>query len=136
MPSPDDLRAHIADGRSALRSAIETAGDRWDQAIPGDEWSPRKTAEHAIGAEVYFASEVCSACGYPGLDPWTGSYATAAEALAGLDQAAAAADGRLKYVSDTDLVKTHPGMGTVTDIMTIDARHLLEPAEQLRGGAH
>jgi hypothetical protein len=133
MPSPDELRAHIAEGRTALRSAIQTSGDRWEQTIPGDDWSPRKAAEHAIGAEVYFASEVCSACGYPGLDPWTGSYATPADAIAGLDQAAAAADGRLKYVSDTDLVKSHPQMGTVTDIMTIDARHLLEHAEQLRG---
>src|SRR6185312_1800227 len=86
MPSPDELRAHIAEGRAALKSAIQTSGDRWEQTIPGDDWSPRKAAEHAIGAEVYFASEVCSACGYPGLDPWTGSYATPADAIAGLDR--------------------------------------------------
>ena len=72
MPTPDELRASIAEAREALRSSIAAAGDRWE-VTADDDWTPRKTAEHAIAAEVYFATEVCAACGYPGLDPWPAS---------------------------------------------------------------
>jgi hypothetical protein len=130
MPTPGELRAAIAEGRELLRSSIAAAAARWDSGA-GDGWSPRKTAEHAIASEVFFASQVCAACGYPGLDPWPAQYATSAEALQGLADAGAKADGRLKYVTETDLPMKHERMGTVTEIMELNASHLREHAGQI-----
>lgn len=135
MATPDELRTTITASRDELRQAIHAASARWNQPLPDDEWTPRQAAEHAIGSEVRFASEVCIACGYPGLDPWEANYVSANEALAGLEQAGAKADGRLKYVTDGDLLHVHEEWkASVADIMAYHARHLREHAEQLRRG--
>ena len=63
MPSAHELRVEITAGREALRNAIEGAAGQWDRSPEGDEWSPRKTAEHALSAELHFASEVATATG-------------------------------------------------------------------------
>ncbi len=132
MPTPDELRARIAAGRASLRSAIAAVAGRWD-AAPAGEWSPRQIAEHAIPMEVAFASDVCAACGYPGLPPWEASYPSAADALANLDEAGAKADGRLKYVSDNDLTMKQADYGDVAGLMAHNADHLEEHAAQMRG---
>jgi hypothetical protein len=82
---------------------------------------------------VFFASQVCAACGYPGLDAWPADYESPSAALEGLEAAAAKADGRLKYVTETDLPMKHEQMGTVVDIMTLNANHLKEHAAQIAG---
>ena len=95
MAAPDELRAAIAEGRAAFRSALESANDSWEKTPAGgegeDAWSPRQVAEHLIPTESYFTTQICKACGYPGLDRVEASYATAAEALAAAARVAAGA---------------------------------------------
>lgn len=133
MSDPDELRSNIVRSREALRTAIAAARNCWEQ-VPGEEWTPRLVAEHAIKSEVFFASEVCLACGYPGLDAWDANHPSADSALAGLEAAGAKADGRLKYVTDKDLVISHPRFGLVADVMALHARHLEEHANQIVSG--
>lgn len=137
MPTPDELRADLAAAREEFQSALAGAGDTWEKVPPSptegeDSWSPRQVAEHAIGADVYFASEICGACGYPGLELAPLSLASPAEALTALDEAAAKSDGRLKYVSDKDLTMQHKSMGSVADVMAISASHFRDHAQQIQ----
>ena len=136
MPTPDELRAEIAKARSAFRSALEGAGASWEQkpaAGEGEEsWSPREAAEHTIGAEPWFTTQVCKTCGYPGLDPVKPAYATAAEALTAFDEISANCDGLLKHVSKTDIAIKHERMETVAGVMKHNAEHLNEHAAQIK----
>ena len=136
MPTPDELRAEIAKARSAFRSALEGASANWERQPPtgdGEEaWSPRQVAEHTIGAEPWFTTQVCVSCSYPGLDPIEPSYATAADALKAFDEVSKNCDGRLKYVTDTDLTMKHERMETVAGVMQGNAMHLNEHAAQIQ----
>lgn len=137
MPTPDELRAGIASARTDFQSALEGASASWEKAPAAgaegeDAWSPRKAAEHAIGADLYFASEICGACGYPGLELSRLSLPTSAEALTAFSEASAKADGRLKYVSENDLTMQHKSMGSVADVMALSASHLRDHAAQIR----
>ena len=86
-------------------------------------------------ATVDVTSVVCSACGYPGLDSVTASYAAPADALAAFDEVSERCDGRLKHVTDTDLAIQHERFGTVADLMAMNAHHLEEHAAQIRNAA-
>lgn len=135
MATPDELRAAIAESRTVFRAALESAGPAWEKQPAGegeDAWSPRQVAEHAVPAEVQLASMVCVACGYPGLDKPEGSYPTPAAAIEALEQAAAQSDGRLKYVTDTDIVKPDNFFKTVEGIMQYNASHLRDHAAQIQ----
>ena len=135
MATPDELRAAIAESRKVFRAAVEGAGPAWEKKPGGegeDAWSPRQVAEHAIPTEVQLASMVCVACGYPGLDKPEGSYASPAEALEAFEAAAAKSDGRLKYVTDTDIVKPDNFFKTVQGIMEYNASHLRDHAAQIQ----
>jgi hypothetical protein len=134
MATPDELRAELAAGRAALKEAVAGAKARWETPLAESDWSPRRAAEHAASADVYFASEVCGACGYPGLDRWEASYADAGAALEGIDAAAAKADGRLKYVTDKDLEMVHEKIGPVSAVIKMATDHLHEHAEQIKNG--
>lgn len=136
MSNPDELRAEIAAARQDFQSALETVGDAWETKPTGDvdgedAWAPRQVAEHAIGADLYFASEICSACGYPGLELARLSLATPAEALTAFADASTRSDGALKRVSEADLAKSHKSMGSVADVMSLVAGHLREHAAQI-----
>lgn len=132
MERPDELRAALAAARDDFGSALTGAMARWEQA-PAHGWSPRQVAEHVAAAEIYFATEVCKACGYPGLDLISPSFANANDGLNGFDEAVAKSDGRLKYVSEKDLLMPHEGMGSVADVMMLNVTHLREHAAQIRG---
>jgi hypothetical protein len=137
MPTPDGLRAGIASARQDFQSALEGAGASWEtkpaSGAEGEEsWTPRQVAEHAIGADVYFASEICSACGYPGLELSRLSLPTPADALTAFAEASAKSDGRLKYVSENDLTMKHEKLGLVSDIMAMSVSHLRDHAAQIR----
>ena len=138
MTTPDELRTAIAEGRAAFRAALEAATVRWEVAPATGEgegaWTPRQVAEHAIPYEQWYASEVCAACGYPGIDVDRPPMPTASEALAAFDAAAAKADGRLQYVTEKDLAIPHERMGSVAGIMERNARHLREHAAQMLAG--
>jgi hypothetical protein len=138
LPTPDELRAAIATSQDAFRSALSSAGATWDSApAAGGEgeaaWSPRQVAEHAIPADVYFASKLCEACGYPGVT-WEGAkeFATAAEAADAFEQAIKISNGRLKYVTDTDLPKAKEGSDRTAQFwMELAAHHLDDHAKQI-----
>ena len=139
MPTPDELRDHIAAGREVLRSALETVKNAdWEKRPEGEgeaAWSPREVAEHAIASEAFFATATCVACGYPGVEFSNRSYANADEALVALDEVIEVTNKKIKYVTDTDLEKSQDGFGTVEALLTYQAVHLQEHAEQLRSAA-
>lgn len=142
MATPDELRASIAEAHAAFRAALEGAAGCWETAPESGDgeaaWSPRQVAEHAIPTEVFFASAVCDACGYPGVK-WEGSrsYASAAEAVEAFDAAIGIANGRLKYVTETDLPKKKDDekARTAQQWMELSAYHMNDHANQLRAAA-
>lgn len=136
MQTPDDLRAALAGARDDLRQALREADGHWDATVAssddGEPWTARRTAEHAISAETYFTTQVCVACGYPGVDSARLSLASPQDALQALDDVAATCDGKLKYVTEKDLAMKHETWGDVANIMTVAAGHLHEHAAQIR----
>ncbi len=136
MATPDEVRAELAEARKLFVEALSGAGPGWERRPAGGEgeeaWSPRQAAEHCIGADVAYASAVCTACGYPGLERWQGSYATVAEAQRGFQDASAQADGRLKYVSDSDLAKTNQRGNSVEEMIRASAAHFRDHAAQIK----
>ncbi len=134
--TPDQLRAALAEGRAALKAAIEAAAGAWETRPASgegeDAWSPRQVAEHVVPVEAYFTTLVCKVCGYPGLDRVTGSYATAAEALAGLESVVEMCNKKLKYVSETDLEKTDEKYGSCAGLLQTNITHLNDHAAQIR----
>jgi hypothetical protein len=140
MPTPDELRDEIAAGREVLRSALEAVKSAdWEKRPAEGEgeaaWSPREVAQHVIPSEAFFATATCVACGYPGVEFTNRSYANADEALAALDEVIEVTNKKIKYVTDTDIEKPQDGFGTVEALLTYQAVHLKEHAEQLRVAA-
>jgi hypothetical protein len=138
MPTPDELRAAIAEGRSELKAAISAAAGAWETSPGGageDAWSARQAAEHVIPTEGFFTTAVCKACGYPGLERITGSYPTAADALKHLDDVIEITNKKLKYVTETDLEKRDERFGSAADLMAMSASHLKDHAVQIRAAA-
>ena len=140
MPTPDELRAAIAGGRTIFREALLAAAvDSWERtpaAGQGEEaWSPRQVAEHVVPVEAFFTTAVCSACGYPGLDAVSASYPTPADAVAAFEEVSERCDGRLKHVTEKDLAMQHERFGSVADLMAMNAHHLEEHAAQIRAAA-
>ena len=145
MATPDELRAEIAAARNTLRTALQGASqDTWEQQPATDSagassegedaWSARQAAEHVIGAEIHFTNLVCKACGYPGPDsPFAGgkpSFDSVDEARSALDDAIAAADSKIKYITDTDLA-IERDEGTVETLVAFWPQHTREHAEQI-----
>jgi hypothetical protein len=139
MATSDQLRAELAAARTELADALKTAGAAWERAPPSGEgeaaWSPRQAAEHVIGGDIMYASAVCIACGYPGLERQQFSFESAEDALTGMQEASAIADGRLKYVTETDLEKTNQRGATVEQIMQASAAHFRDHAAQIRAAS-
>ncbi len=140
MATPDELRASLAESRAAFRAALEAVTDGWETAPASGEgeeaWSARKVAEHTIRAELFFTTAICDACGYPGVDvPADMQFSTPAEAIAAFDTAVETTNKKLKYVSDTDLVKEHARMGSSENILNIGIGHLRDHAQQIRTAA-
>jgi len=140
MATPDELRAEIAAARDTLRTALHaTSQETWEREPAGstdgeESWSARQTAEHVIGAEIYFTNLVCKACGYPGPDsPFEGgkpSFDTVDAARAAFDQAIAIADSKIKYVTETDLAIARDE-GTVESLVAFWPQHTREHAAQV-----
>ena len=135
MPTPDELRAPIAQGRVKLEAAIRAAASNWTATTTDDDWSPKKTAEHVIPAEAFFTAAVCKACGYAGIEFEQASYESAEDALTALAAVSEVCDGRLKYLTEEDLAREHERMGSVVAILQQNANHLVEHAAQIEGSA-
>ena len=133
-----ELRTEIERGRSALRQAIEAAAPGWEQERaphPGEEeaWTPRATAEHAVGAEIGFAATVAEAIGVPPPPREVYLFDTPDEALAAVPAAAAAADAVFAAVAEEQL-SIETGFGDhVQGVLKIAAWHLRAHARQVMG---
>lgn len=136
MATPDELRTAIAEGRAVFRETLANFAGDWErkpEAGEGeDAWSPRQAAQHAIGAEAYFTTSICKACGYPGVEFPRPDYATPADALRAFEEVVELTNKKLKYVTDTDLAHKDERFGTVEDLMKVNAQHLHDHAAQIR----
>ncbi len=137
MATADEYRAGLEADLATLRSAIEGAGDKWEQAPEGeDEWSPRAAAEHVVGAEYYFAGLVASAMQGKAPDRPELSLPSNAEALSALQAASETADKAYRYVEDRDLEKpaelTADGYpSTIEGVIQLTSQHRAAHAEQI-----
>jgi uncharacterized damage-inducible protein DinB len=138
MASRKELRAKIAEARArAHRAIVESALD-WNTPGAGGEgeesWSPRQSLEHAAGAELFFASLISVACGYPPIELKEQSFPTPADAAEQYALLTQKADSIIQYVSDEDLGKKvekgrMQGM-TVEALLELTANHSVEHAQQ------
>ena len=137
MATAEERRRAIAEGRAAFRAAVEGAADCWDERPAGDEWTRRKTAEHAIAVEHVFAERAEQAAaggtpvGFGGGDPAEPALASAAEALAALGAAAERADAAWGAIGDADLAVELDNGATLDRVMELTALHLAEHAGQI-----
>jgi hypothetical protein len=140
MANPNDLRGDLVEARADLQAAFHAAHQAWDRAPSagqGEEaWSPRQAAEHVIGVEVYFTSNIAVACGAPAIETPVVNCATPADAAAALTRVSALCDRTLRHISETDLSKTYQNnrgeSRTVEQALTTMASHAREHAQQIR----
>ena len=135
MATPDELRAALDTGRTAMREAIEAAEMGWRTTGGGDTWSAQQTAEHTIEIEAFFTTAMCEACGYPGVDVVRPDCASSTEALDEFDAVVNNCNAKLKHLTQEDLAKTHERFGTVEELMGMNLNHLTEHAAQIRESA-
>ena len=133
MASAEELREAIDAAQGALRRAIEGAGARWEQSPGGEEWSPRQVAEHAVGAELTFASAVAEVLGESPPEQKEFSLASANEALSALSEAIGVSGGVYGHVADSDLEKPAPFRENLAGVMALASSHCGEHARQLGG---
>ncbi len=138
MPSAHDLRVEITAGREALRNAIEGAAAQWDRSPGGDEWSPRQTVEHALSAELHFASEAATAMGQDPIEREEFELHSPADAIEALASVAAATTTVYARVADGDLEAAMPFMESfsrfsndVAGAMDLTAYHHKDHARQI-----
>ncbi len=142
MATPKELRAAIVEARADFQAALHEAHDAWERKPQGgegeDAWSPRQVAEHVLGAELFFASNIAQACGAPALERRTPDVATPAAAAASATRFAAACDEILRHVSQDDLAKTRElriGTLSVEQMMDLLASHARDHAQQIRAAS-
>lgn len=105
MASAAEMRQQLSANRAAFREALSAVGGKWEQAAPDDEWTPRRIAEHAIGAEVLFATRCFEAMQSKPSDWERKPLESLEAALTTLDAATAISDRAFRYVEDHDLLK-------------------------------
>ena len=135
MTTPDELRATLNEARDLIREAILGAEMGWRRSPAGEEWSAQQTAEHVIQLEAFFTTEICKACGYPGLESVAPDCASSTEAIDEFDAAVSRCNDKLKYLTQEDLAKTHERFGTVEELLGMNTTHLVEHAGQIRTAA-
>ena len=138
MASASELRRGIDGARAALRVAVSDAAARWETSPGRDEWSPRQTAEHAIGAEPAYAGIIARSLGLDVPARQDLSLADASEALRALRAAAAACALVLDAITDeqlgtaASLGESVPFPKTVAGVLQLAASHLDDHAQQIR----
>lgn len=138
MASAEELRAAITASQEALRQAIADAGAAWEQSPGGEEWSPRQAAEHALAAELHFASEMAKALSRGAPERREFSLASADAALAELADVGTATGHVFAQIGDGDLetavpfMENIPGMSDdVAGAMNLVAYHHNDHAGQI-----
>ena len=125
MASAAEMRQQLAANRAAFREALSATGGKWEQTAPDDEWTPRRIAEHAIGADVLFSTRCFEAMQSKPTDWERKPLESVDAALTALDAATAIADRAYRYVEDHDLLK----MGApVTDTYAKNVGGILQNA--------
>ena len=127
------MRAAIGAGHDALRQSIAGASARWEQSPGGEEWSPRRVAEHAVGVDLAFASMVAGAVGGPAPERREFSFASADEALAAFTEVTAATAPVYGRVGDGDLGTAVERLETLSAVLDLAASHASLHAEQIDG---
>lgn len=140
MATTDELRTSIEEKRQALREAISSASDRWEVAPGADEWTPRATAEHAIGMEYMYAGMLADALMGQVPEGPDLSLASAPEALKAFEQAVQDCTPGLQRVVDQDLARSAELRGdvptpdipkTVEGVLWLTAFHLDDHGQQI-----
>lgn len=159
MARVDELRAAIEAGRGVLAEAIESAAERWEEAVlapegpevnpgaTGEAWTPRRAAEHAIGAQSFQARLIGRALERESARVDPPSLPSAGEAVRVLEATAGSWDELFNAVDDGDLAKPArlgdpqinylQSLGvsaskTVEGALQLFAAHLEDHAQQIR----
>lgn len=132
MATSKELRANITKNREALKSAIEGAASKWEEAKAGDgdQRSPREVAEHAFGADQRNASTAAAILGGNPPPAAEASFATAQDAAEAVAKLGPEFDRRYSWAEDRDLSKGREG-NTLEGVMQSAANHLAEHAAEL-----
>lgn len=134
MATADEIRGQIDEARGALRSALEAAdAGAWEQALAGDEWTPRQAAEHVIGTERFYAGRVADAMLGKAPERPELALASPQDALTALEAAVEDANRVTRYVEDRDLSKTAGEDSSIQATLEAMATHVAEHAAQISG---
>jgi hypothetical protein len=131
MASAKELREMIAMNRETLKQAFESAGAKWEETLPDDEWSPRRIAEHAVGQETTYANRAAGILGGNPVPTQEWTFENAQAAVEALTKIGPEADKRYAWAEDRDLPKSD-GTRTLQATMESAANHLMEHVEQLK----
>ena len=140
MANLEELRTSIEQKRQAMREAISSASDRWEVAPGADEWTPRATAEHAVGMEYMYAGMLADALMGQVPERPELSLANAPEALTAFEQAVQDCTPGLQRVMDQDLPRKAELRGdvpsddipkTVEGVLWLTAFHLDDHGKQI-----
>ena len=143
MATRDGLRAELDSARRELEAAIQAAVANWERQPEhgeGEEaWSARQAAEHAVRAEVYYATTASKALGHDApANPFADAppdFPDVDAALAAYGLAVEAADSALVQVGPDDLAIEHDRFGNVEGILTSHLEHVRNHANQIAGAA-
>ncbi|MEZ4501258.1 MAG: hypothetical protein R3C39_01370 [Dehalococcoidia bacterium] len=133
MATVKELRDKITANREALKSAIEAASGKWEDASAGDgdQRNPRQIAEHAIGADVRYAGSAAAILGGNPVPSSEISLASAQEAVDAIGKLGPEIDKRFSWAEDRDLSKQRDGR-SLEQIMESAASHLAEHAGEIK----
>ena len=105
MATADELRTSIEEKRGALREVISAAADRWEIAPGPDEWTRRRTGEHAIGMEWMYGGLLAEALGATAPEGRELALTSSADALSALAAAIEDCAPLQRGVTDADLAR-------------------------------
>ncbi len=134
MATADELRKQIEQNRQALREALQGVKS-WEDGTD-ETWGAKRITQHVVRSEVGYGNRVSTAMEGKPQDWGDVEFASAEEALAKEEQAAAMLDKALRYVEDRDLKKRAEVPGSysqdVEGAMVALSAHLLEHATELK----
>jgi hypothetical protein len=134
MATAKELRDTITRNREALKAAIEASAGKWENSPGGDAWTPRRNAEHAIGADLRYGQQAAAILGGNPPAAVETSFDSAAAAVEALTKIGAEVDKRYSWAEDRDLSKGQGG-NTLESIFTTAGSHLAEHAENIKAGS-
>ena len=133
------LGSSLMESRQILLAAIASASANWERrpasGVGEEAWSARQAAEHVIASDLLFSSRACRSAGKEGLEITEHSYATAAEARAGLVKSMGLVASAMLRLKEGDLAAEDSRWGTVEGVLTHNLNHLREHTAQITAAA-